>query len=78
MSKLNRSTLSSLDSAVKVPGYDLAAVRGGIAHIGVGAFHRAHQAVYVDRLLNQGLAMDWGIVGIGLLPSTPTAAWNHT
>lgn len=72
MSKLNRSTLSSLDSAVKVPGYDLAAVRGGIAHIGVGAFHRAHQAVYVDRLLNQGLAMDWGIVGIGLLP--PDAA----
>jgi mannitol 2-dehydrogenase len=40
----------------------------GIVHFGVGGFHRAHQAVYVDRLLDQGLAREWGICGIGLLP----------
>ena len=68
MSKLDRAGLPALDSAVGVPAYDLTSVRPGIAHIGVGGFHRAHQAVYVDRLLNQGTAEDWGIVGIGLMP----------
>ena len=37
-------------------------------HIGVGGFHRAHQALAVDRLLRQGQAYDWGICGVGLLP----------
>lgn len=68
MSKLDRASLLSLESAVRVPTYDPAGVQPGIAHIGVGGFHRAHQAVYVDRLLNQGKAADWGIVGIGLMP----------
>lgn len=47
------------------PGYDRAAVRPGIVHLGVGAFHRAHQAVYVDDCLAAG-ARDWGIVGASL------------
>jgi mannitol 2-dehydrogenase len=38
-------------------------------HLGVGAFHRSHQAMYVDRLLEQGQAQDWGICGVGVLPS---------
>src|SRR3712207_9310842 len=38
----------------------------GIVHIGVGRFHRAHQAVYLDRLLSGG-ALEWGVCGLGLL-----------
>lgn len=48
--------------------YDRAAVSAGIAHFGVGGFHRAHQAVYTDDLLAQGQDLDWGIVGIGTMP----------
>ncbi|MFE0588374.1 mannitol dehydrogenase family protein [Micromonospora echinospora] len=44
----------------------------GIVHIGVGGFHRAHQAMYVDRLLDRGLAPEWGIRGLGLLPHDAT------
>ena len=43
------------------------ACRAGVLHIGVGAFHRAHQAVFFDRLLRRGLR-DWGIVGVNLRP----------
>src|SRR5690606_12905722 len=40
----------------------------GIAHIGVGGFHRAHQAAYTDALMNTGEGLDWGICGIGTRP----------
>ena len=50
------------------PGYDRAAITPGIVHFGVGGFHRAHQAAYLDALLAQGTAQDWGIVGIGTMP----------
>ncbi|VEG27903.1 mannitol dehydrogenase family protein [Actinomyces howellii] len=50
------------------PPYDRDLVSTGIVHIGVGGFHRAHQAVYLDRLMRAGHAMDWGICGVGLLP----------
>ncbi|GAA2183426.1 mannitol dehydrogenase family protein [Brooklawnia cerclae] len=66
--KLSNDTVGLLGENVMVPAYDRAAVTPGIAHIGVGGFHRAHQAVYLDDLMNVGEAMDWGIVGIGLLP----------
>ena len=52
-----------------VPTYDRSRVRTGIVHFGVGGFHRAHQAMYVDRLMNAGQALDWGICGIGVMPS---------
>jgi mannitol 2-dehydrogenase len=52
-----------------VPQYDRSAVRAGIVHFGVGGFHRAHQAMYLDQLMNAGLAMDWGICGIGVMPA---------
>ncbi len=68
MTPLNASTLSSLDAAVSVPSYDRAAVRTGIVHFGVGGFHRAHQAMYLDRLMDEGKALDWGICGVGVLP----------
>lgn len=53
---------------VDVPGYDRSGVRTGIVHIGVGGFHRAHLAMYVDSLLIAGEAREWGICGVGVLP----------
>lgn len=58
--------LDSLPAGVAAPAYDRRAVRAGIAHIGVGNFHRSHQAVYIDELLSRGGSDDWGIVGIGI------------
>jgi mannitol 2-dehydrogenase len=54
---------------VQRPRYDRTGVNVGIAHIGVGGFHRAHQAAYIDALLEQGLATEWGICGIGVMPT---------
>lgn len=59
--------LGSLPADVGRPRYDRASLTARIAHIGVGGFHRSHQAMYLDRLLQQGLT-DWAIVGIGLRP----------
>ena len=64
--KLNRKNLSALAPEIDVPAYDPADVRQGIAHIGVGGFHRAHQAIYTEALLNRGEAREWGICGVGL------------
>ena len=41
----------------------------GVVHFGVGGFHRAHQAMYHDRLMNEGKALDWGICGVGVMPA---------
>jgi mannitol 2-dehydrogenase len=49
--------------------YDRTAVSVGIVHFGVGNFHRSHQAMYLDRLLRAGGSNDWGICGVGVLPS---------
>ncbi|MCL2780242.1 MAG: mannitol dehydrogenase family protein [Actinomycetia bacterium] len=67
MTVLRQSTLRDLDPRIVVPAYDRAELTAGIAHIGVGAFHRSHQAMYVDTLLGAGLARDWAIHGLGLL-----------
>jgi mannitol 2-dehydrogenase len=64
---LSNATLTTLPIAA--PSYDRHSIGVGIAHIGAGHFHRAHQAMYIDRLLQQGLAREWGICGIGVLPS---------
>jgi D-arabinitol 4-dehydrogenase len=40
--------------------------RTGIVHVGVGAFHRSHQAAYIDELLSIEGQQDWGIVGVNL------------
>ena len=45
---LNQQSLAQLPSHVDTPTYDRSAVKAGIVHIGVGGFHRAHQAVYVN------------------------------
>ena len=67
VSKLSSSTLDQVHIAK--PSYDRSSVRIGIVHFGVGGFHRAHQAMYVDQLLEQGKAQDWGICGVGVMPA---------
>ena len=69
MVNLSAATLSSLPVEVPRPAYDRDRVSIGIVHIGVGGFHRAHQAMYLDRLMNDGQALDWGICGVGVMPS---------
>jgi mannitol-1-phosphate/altronate dehydrogenase len=66
VTELNDGTLSKLPSGVATPPYDRARLKRGIAHFGVGNFHRAHQAFYIDRCLALPAQSDWGIVGIGL------------
>lgn len=68
--KLQHSTLYQLDSQLKIPNYDKTTLTQGIVHIGVGGFHRAHQAVYTNNLLMQpGCDSTWGICGVGLRDS---------
>jgi len=64
--KLNEQNLHRLAPEVQLPAYSLSDTRQGIAHIGVGGFHRAHQAYYTDALMNTGQALDWAICGVGL------------
>jgi len=66
--KLNKQNLSQLAEDIARPAYSPGETRQGIAHIGVGGFHRAHQAFYTDALMNSGEAHDWSICGIGLRP----------
>jgi len=68
-SPLNARTLPRWRGVLPLPDYDRDLIRVGVVHIGVGGFHRAHQAMYLDRLMNQGAALDWGICGVGLLPA---------
>ena len=64
---LRDALLGDLPEAVAKPAYDRGAIVAGIAHIGVGAFHRTHQAEFTDDLLAGG-ARDWGITGINIRP----------
>ncbi|MEL7978109.1 mannitol dehydrogenase family protein [Isoptericola sp. F-RaC21] len=71
MTALTAETVASLtggDLPLAVPQYDRSRLRAGIVHLGVGGFHRAHQAMYLDRLMNAGEALDWAICGVGVLP----------
>jgi len=64
--KLATATLRDLPPEIRRPTYDRAAVTPGIVHIGLGNFHRGHQAWYLHRLMQQGEALDWGIIGAGV------------
>jgi fructuronate reductase len=63
--RLSAETVASLPTGVARAGYEPASLGVGIVHLGIGAFHRAHQAVYIDDLLAQG-AGDWRILGVSL------------
>jgi fructuronate reductase len=65
MTRLSLASLAGLPSSVSRPAYDPAAAALGIVHLGVGAFHRAHQAVAIDDRLNAG-ETGWAILGASL------------
>ena len=65
---LRNATLEQLPPSVGRPRYDRTRLRPGIVHIGLGNFHRAHQAWYLHRLMQSGAAHDWAIIGAGLRP----------
>lgn len=66
---LSDSSLGQLASDIRTPKYDRANLTAGIVHIGLGNFHRAHQAWYTHRLFDAGKNHDWAIVGAGVRPS---------
>ncbi len=66
MTKLSTATLGALPAGIAAPRYQRSDLKPGILHIGVGNFHRAHQAVYLDDLFNKGLAHDFALVGAGV------------
>ncbi|WP_448659001.1 mannitol dehydrogenase family protein [Sphingomonas sp. CJ99] len=63
--RLSLATLDALPNTVHRPAYDPAAIGVGIVHLGIGAFHRAHQAVYADDAIAAG-GGDWRIQGVSL------------
>ncbi|MET0438570.1 MAG: mannitol dehydrogenase family protein [Devosia sp.] len=63
--KLSAANLDAIKSAA-VPRYSRADLTPGIVHFGVGNFHRAHQAVYLDALFNLGEGHDWALIGAGV------------
>jgi fructuronate reductase len=65
MKLLSRDTLATADTSVSKPRYDRSSLADGIVHLGLGAFHRAHQALYTEALIERG-DLRWGIVGVSL------------
>ncbi|MCI5078579.1 mannitol dehydrogenase family protein [Oricola sp.] len=66
--KLSLAALPALPENVAKPSYGREDLSPGIVHIGVGNFHRAHQAIYLHRLFETGEDRDWAIVGGGVKP----------
>jgi mannitol 2-dehydrogenase len=72
VTQLDPTTVGSLDPRVQVPQYDRTSVTAGVVHFGVGGFHRAHQAMYLDRVLATG-DLAWGVCGVGVMPQDARA-----
>jgi mannitol 2-dehydrogenase len=70
MTALSSATLSTLSAST--PTYDREAASVGIVHFGFGNFHRSHVAMYLDRLMETGAGLDWGICGVGVLEQDAT------
>jgi mannitol 2-dehydrogenase len=64
--KLSAGVLANLPAEIAVPEYRRSDLRAGIIHFGVGNFHRAHQAVYLDDLFNDGGDHNWALIGAGV------------
>ncbi len=67
--ELSRAAFKELSETAAVPAYDPASLKAGIFHFGVGNFHRAHQAVYLDDLFGLGRDHDWALIGAGVRPA---------
>lgn len=63
--RLSLRTMARLPASVSRPGFDPARLICGIVHLGCGAFHRAHQAVYTQAVLDREMGR-WGIIGVSL------------
>ena len=70
MTALSSATLATLSAST--PTYDREAASVGIVHFGFGNFHRSHVAMYLDRLMETGPGLDWGICGVGVLEQDAT------
>ncbi len=68
MTRLSLANLTEISAKASVPKYRREELVGGIVHIGVGNFHRAHLAVYLDDLFNRGEDLDWALIGAGVMP----------
>ncbi|MEO0470569.1 MAG: mannitol dehydrogenase family protein [Bacteroidota bacterium] len=64
--QLSQKALPRISEQIPCPNYDRTSLTSGIIHIGVGGFHRAHQAFYLHQLLKKNNDLDWGILGVGL------------
>ena len=73
--RLSVQNLEVISTSVKTPSYELSMLSAGIVHFGVGNFHRAHQAVYLNSLFDTGRDHDWAIIGAGVLPSDERMRW---
>jgi mannitol 2-dehydrogenase len=71
---LTNRTLQRHAARVSVPTYERARLTPSVVHIGVGGFHRAHQAVYFDELAERRVSSEWGVVGVGLRSAGMRAA----
>ena len=67
MTTLSLTNLPEIGKKIPVPKYKRADLSAGILHFGVGNFHRAHLAVYLDDLFNKGLCLDWALIGTGVM-----------
>ncbi len=64
--QLNQDNLPTIAAQIPCPTYNRTDIKTGIVHIGVGGFHRAHQAYYIHQLLQKHNIVDWGICGVGI------------
>ncbi|KJD32036.1 mannitol dehydrogenase [Tamlana sedimentorum] len=67
MINLNSNNLTEISKSVSAPNYNRSNIKSGIVHVGIGGFHRAHEAFYIDELLRRNEARNWGICGVALL-----------
>ncbi|ETX06152.1 MAG: hypothetical protein ETSY2_18870 [Candidatus Entotheonella gemina] len=78
MTALSNAKLPALTNA-KPFSYDRASLRSAIVLVGVGNFHRAHQAVYLDDVFDTGRHHDWAISGTGVISADEAMHgwWHH-
>ncbi len=69
MTRLSLASLAGARAAVRRPHYPVESLRPGILHLGIGAFHRAHQAVYSEDAI-EAAGGDWGIIGVSMRQAT--------
>jgi len=67
--QLNQNSIAEISDRITCPSYNRDEVSVGVVHIGVGGFHRSHQAYYIHQLLENYELRDWGICGVGLRES---------